>query len=84
MTKFDEMSAKLNEELKQFTKQFEKVSNTTAKETAGAAAEVLKGLAKELGVLGEKLEKWVESSKKPDAPQGAQAEQKSETPPPVA
>jgi molecular chaperone GrpE (heat shock protein) len=81
MTKFENMGSKLNEEWQQFQKQFEKVGNQTAKETAGAAAEVLKGLAKELGVLGEKLEKWVESAKRPDAPQAASTEQKSDTPP---
>jgi hypothetical protein len=64
MSKFDKMSDKLNEEWVEFSKQFVKVANTTANETAGAASEVLKGLAKELGTLGDKIEKWVESSKK--------------------
>jgi hypothetical protein len=85
MAKFEDLGSKLNEEFKEFQKQFVKVSNSTASETAGAAAEVLKGLAKELGVLGEKLEKWVETTKKPadpNAPQGqANTEQKNDSPP---
>lgn len=87
-TKFEDFSAKLNEEWNQLQKQLEKVSNATASETAGAAAEVLKGLAKELGTLGDKLEKWVETSKKPAADQAqapadaAQAQQASQAQPP--
>jgi hypothetical protein len=81
MSKFENFSSKLNEEWCEFQKQFVKVSNQTANETAGAAAEVLKGLAKELGTLGERLEKWVETAKKPAAdqpqqqPQGGQNQQ---------
>lgn len=81
-TKFEELSAKLNEEWNQLQKQIEKVGNATASETAGAAAELLKGLSKELGTLSEKLEKWVETGKKPagEQPPAAQAQQ----PPPPA
>lgn len=62
MGRFEKWNEKLNAEWAELSKQFAKAGNTTAKETAGAAAEVLKGLAKELGVLGEKLEKWVKQS----------------------
>ena len=69
MGKFEKLNEKLNEEWSGMTKQFLKVGNATAQETAGAAAEVLKGLAKELGTLGDKIEKWVETTKKPAAPE---------------
>ena len=81
MTKFDEFSTKLNEEWTEFQKNFVKVGNAMEKETAGAAAEVLKGIAKELGTLGERLEKWVETSKKAPAPDAQKTEEKKDAPP---
>ena len=64
MNNANKFNEKFAEEWKVFTKQFMRVSTETATETAGAAAEVLRTLAKEFGALGERLEKWVEKTEK--------------------
>lgn len=58
MKKFNE---KLNEDLANLGRQLAEIGAATAREAAGAASGVLKGLAEELGTLGERLGRWVET-----------------------
>lgn len=59
------LNEKLTKQWADLTKTFVEVGTETATETAGAAAEMLKVLSKELGGLGQRLERWVETGKKP-------------------
>ena len=72
MTFFDEFNSKFSEEWSALAKQAAKMGETTAREAAGAGADVLKNLAKELGTLGDRLEKWVgQAAAKPETSTGA-------------
>jgi hypothetical protein len=63
-------------------KRFADFGSTTAKETLSAAADFLKVLSKELGSLGEQINKWAEATQKkadetPPAAPSAKPEDKS-------
>jgi hypothetical protein len=45
-------------------KRFVEFSNATAKETLNAAADLLKVLSKELGSLGEQMNRWADATHK--------------------
>lgn len=70
------LNERINQEWDDLGKRLAETSAATRAEAAGAAAEVLKTLAKELGALGERLDRLAgmreAPSKKPDAPSGAE------------
>lgn len=63
----NDLNEKLQKQWTDLAKTFVEVGTETANETAGAAAEALKVISKELGGLGDRLEKWVEATKKAEA-----------------